>query len=866
MLTGNEVRSKFIEFFKDKMHKHYESASLIPDDETLLLTVAGMVPFKPFFLGQKEAPHSRVTTYQKCIRTNDLDNVGRTARHHTFFEMLGNFSFGDYFKKESIEWSWEFITEVLKLDKSKLWITVYKDDQESADIWHEVVGVSRDRIVFLGEEDNWWAAGPTGSCGPCSEIHVDQGEHLGCGPDCKLGCECDSDRYLEIWNLVFTEWNRMEDGSLQALPKKNIDTGAGLERITAVVQNKKNNFETDLLFPILEEIAKVCGKKYGENEKTDFSLKVITDHTRAITFLIGDGVLPSNEGRGYILRRVLRRAVRHGRLLGNTELFLNKLVDTVVGVMKVAYPELVEKAEYIKKVVLIEEEKFSKTLDQGIKLVNDEIDNLGQKGETQLPADLVFKLHDTFGFPYELTEEICLERGISLSYEEYKAKMQEQKERARSSREVIFEKGQDDFIEEFYDKYGKTIFLGYDETETKAVVYSVKELDDNKVQVILDKTVFYAESGGQASDSGLIKSDTFQGKVVDVVKQKEIYMHIVEVLAGEIKKGEEVSLILDQKKRNSIRRNHTATHLLHKALKVVVGDHVQQAGSLVTEDRLRFDFSHFEGLTKEQVVRIESIVNEQIFENHKVTVTHMDINEAKAKGAQALFGDKYGDVVRVVEAGDYSMELCGGTHVDNTGEIGLFNIVQEQGIAAGVRRIEATTGYGTYKAVTHMEDELEEIAEMLKTDVKGLAKKVQKMIHDYKDTQKELERANSKLSTYEANSLFENAIEINGVKVILKAFEGKEADSLREIVDKAKDKLKSCVVVLGTNNEKAVFAVGVTSDLVSKVKAGELVKEIAQFAGGNGGGRPDFAQAGAKDGHLVPEALNLAKKILSEKL
>ena len=866
MLTGNEVRSKFIEFFKDKLHKHYESASLIPDDETLLLTVAGMVPFKPFFLGQKEAPHSRVTTYQKCIRTNDLDNVGRTARHHTFFEMLGNFSFGDYFKKESILWSWEFITEVLKIDKSKLWISVYKDDQESADIWHDVVGVSRDRIVFLGEDDNWWAAGPTGSCGPCSEIHVDQGEHMGCGPDCRLGCECDSDRFLEIWNLVFTEWNRMEDGSLQPLPKKNIDTGAGLERIAAIVQHKKNNFETDLLFPILEEVAKMCGKKYGETEKIDFSLKVITDHARAVTFLIGDGVLPSNEGRGYVLRRILRRAIRHGRLLGNEALFLNKLVDKVVDIMKSGYPELVEKKDYIKKVVLIEEEKFSKTLDQGIKLVNDEINIVKSRGESKLPAEVVFKLHDTFGFPYELTEEICLENGVSLSYEEYKVKMEEQKERARSSREVIFEKGQDDFIETFYDKYGRTTFVGYDEIETEAVVYSVKELDDNRLQIIFDKTVFYAESGGQGSDSGIIKSASFEGKVIDVQKQKEIYMHVVEVIKGEVKKGEEVSLVLDTKKRDSIKRNHTATHLLQKALRTVVGNHVHQAGSMVTDERLRFDFSHFEALTKEQIVRIEQLVNEQIFENLQVTVTHMDINEAKAKGAQALFGDKYGDVVRVVEAGDYSMELCGGTHVNNTGEIGLFNIVSEQGIAAGTRRIEATTGYGTYKAVVEMENELDAIAEVLRTDTKGLEKKVQKVMHDFKEVIKELERANSKLATYEASSLFDNAIEINGVKVIIKAFEGKEADSLREIVDKAKDKLKSCVVVLGTNNDKAIFAVGVTGDLTAKVKAGDLVKELSKITGGNGGGRPDFAQAGGKEGKLVPEALEMAKKILSEKL
>lgn len=867
MLSGNEVRSQFIEFFKKKLHKHYESASLIPDDETLLLTVAGMVPFKPFFLGQAEAPHSRVTTYQKCIRTNDLENVGKTARHHTFFEMLGNFSFGDYFKEESIIWSWEFVTDVLKLDKEKLWISIFKDDDESEKIWMEKVGVSKDRIVRLGEDDNWWSAGPVGSCGPCSEIHIDQGEELGCGPNCKLGCECDSDRYLEIWNLVFTEWNRKEDGGLEPLPKKNIDTGAGLERISAVVQGKKNNYETDLLFPILEEAGRLCSCKYGDDPKKDYSLKVITDHIRAITFLIADGVLPGNEGRGYVLRRILRRAVRHGRLLGRSEVFLCELVDKVIEIMNLAYPELEEKREHVKKIVLIEEEKFSKTLDQGMKLVNEELDKLKANNENKLNADIIFKLYDTYGFPYELTEEICQENNIALSFEEYKEKMKEHQDKARNAREVVREKGQDEFIEKFYDKYGKTVFEGYEHEEIEAIVYSVENIEVDKVQIIFDKTVFYAESGGQASDTGLIHGNNFKAKVLDVQKQKEIFIHTVEVLEGTVEKGAKLKLSVDSQRRSEIKRNHTATHLLHRALKDVLGEHVQQAGSLVTDDRLRFDFSHFEAMTREEIEKVEEIVNRKVFENISVNVEYMDIDKAKEKGAMALFGDKYGDIVRVVSQEDYSTELCGGIHVERTGEIGLFNILTEQGIASGVRRIEATTGFTSFKVVNQMENLLLELGDKLKSEIPNLPIKVDKLLADLKETQKELDRANSKLATYEANSLFDNLIEINGIKVLLASFKNKEVGSLREIVDKAKDKLVSCVVVLGTNNDgQGNFAVGVTKDLIAKIKAGDLVKEIAIFAGGNGGGRPDFAQAGAKEGEKVVEALKLAEKILREKL
>ena len=868
MLSGNDIRQKFIEFFEEKEHKHYESASLIPDDPTLLLTVAGMVPFKPFFLGQKEAPTPRVTTHQKCIRTNDLENVGRTARHHTFFEMLGNFSFGDYFKEEAIIWSWEFITEVLGLPKDKMWISVFTTDDEAEKIWFEKCDVPMERIVRLGEEDNWWSAGPVGSCGPCSEIHVDLGVNYGGDENSKLGDPGTDDRFIEIWNLVFTEWNRMEDGSLEPLPKKNIDTGAGLERVAAMVQGKSNNFETDLLLPILKEAGRLTSTEYGTNEKSDFSLKVITDHIRAITFLINDGVLPSNEGRGYVLRRIIRRAVRHGRLLGTKENFLNVLVNKVVEIMGGAYPELKTNKEHIQKMVRIEEEKFSHTLDQGMNMVNEEIEKAEKAGGKSLSGEVTFKLYDTYGFPYELTEEICEEKGIEVTHAEFLEKMEEQKERARSAREVVKEKGQDSFIEEFFDKYGKTEFTGYSEVVSKAKVLSVKDNGEGDFIVIFDRTPFYAESGGQASDTGKILGEDIFGTVLDVQKQKDIYLHTVKMAEGghKLAEGMELELSINKYRRAEIKRNHTATHLLHKALKVVLGDHVQQAGSLVSQDRLRFDFSHYEGVTRDQLKEIEKIVNEEVFNNTVVDVAELSMEEAKEKGATMLFGDKYGNKVRVVDVPGFSMELCGGTHVERTGEIGLFNILTETGIAAGVRRIEATTGFTSFKVVNKMEDGLEELSKILKTDVYSLVAKAGKVTEDLKSAQKEIEALKAKLAGFEANSLFDEVEQINGVNVLVKAFKGKEAGGLRDIVDKAKDKLGSCVVILGTDNDKAVFAVGVTKDLIGKVKAGDLVREIATIAGGKGGGRPDFAQAGGKDGNKVTEALNHGKGLLKAAL
>ncbi|BDU50782.1 alanine--tRNA ligase [Haliovirga abyssi] len=865
MFTGNEIRKKFLDFFEQKMHKKYESASLVPDDPTMLLTIAGMVPFKPFFMGKQVPTYKRATSCQKCIRTNDLENVGRTARHQTFFEMLGNFSFGDYFKEEAIVWAWEFITEELKLSKDKLWISVYKDDEESIKIWNEKAGVSLDRIVKM-DEDNFWSAGPTGSCGPSSEIYVDLGEDKGCdSPTCGVGCDCD--RYIEIWNLVFTEYNRLEDGTLEPLPKKNIDTGMGLERITSVIQNVSSNFDTDLLKPLVEEVAKATGVKYNEKENIDFSLRVIADHIRAVTFLIGDGVLPSNDGRGYVLRRILRRAARHGRLLGYKKSFLYELSDKVIDMMGEFYPEIVKNSDHIKKVISIEEEKFEATLDQGIILTNNEIKKLKLEKKDKMNSEIVFKLYDTYGFPFELTEEICQENNIKIVYDEFKEKMEEQKNRARNSREVIKEKIEDSFIEEFYKENGKTEFLGYENLKLEGKVLHKKDIDTETYEVIFDKTPFYAESGGQIADSGIIKNRTFKGKVLNVQKRKDIFIHIVKIIEGNLKIGDNLTLNVDKEKREAVTKNHTATHLLQAALQEVIGKHVHQAGSYVNRERLRFDFSHYESIKKEEIEEIERIVNREILKNHKVDISLKNIDEAKKMGAMALFGDKYGDVVRVVKISDFSIELCGGTHVNSTGEIGLFKIVTETGIAAGTRRIEAITGLNSLEYLTKLEDRTEDLAEILKVDKDKLEEKANKLLDENRELKKNISELNSKLASIEADKFLENPEMINGINVIIKAFKGQNPQNLRKMADKAKDKLKSCVVVFGTNNGKAIFLVSVTKDLIEKgIKAGDIVREVAKIAEGNGGGRPDFAQAGGKAGNKVQEALNFAKKLLEEKL
>lgn len=867
-MKGNDIREAYLSFFETKKeHLRLKSFPLIPkDDPSLLLIGAGMAPLKPYFTGKVEPPCHRVTTSQKCIRTGDIENVGRTARHHTFFEMLGNFSFGDYFKKEAIQWSWEFVTEVLKIDKDKLWVSVFTTDDEAEQIWIEKCNFPKERLVRLGEDENWWAAGPTGSCGPCSEIHVDLGPAYGGDENSKLGDEGTDNRFIEIWNLVFTEWNRMEDGSLEPLPKKNIDTGAGLERIAAMVQGKSNNFETDLLFPLIEEAAKLTNSQYGRDEEENFSLKVITDHSRAVTFLINDGVIPSNEGRGYVLRRILRRAVRHGRLLGHSELFLYKMVDKVVSMMENAYPDLRSNVEHIKKVVKIEEEKFSRTLDQGMQLVNQEIEKLKAANITKLDGEVTFKLYDTYGFPYELTEEICQEKGIEISKEEFEAKMTEQKEKARAAREVVMEKGQDSFIEEFYDRYGATEFSGYTTLKDTGKLLSSRDGKDTKKLMIFDVTPFYGESGGQAADIGMITGNGFEGKVIDVQKQKGIFIHTVEVLKGTPIEGEEYFLEIDEANRMATAKNHTATHLLHEALREVLGSHVQQAGSFVNGERLRFDFNHYEAMTDEELEKVEELVNEKIAEAIDVKIANMSMDEAKKAGATALFGDKYGDVVRVVSVEGFSIELCGGTHIDNIGKIGLFKIESEAGIAAGIRRIEAVTGKGAYKVVKDTEMLLKNVEKVVKSDEANLLDRVEKMVETIKENSKELEELKSRFTQIEAQALAENSEIINGVTVIMKTFKTRTADDLRKMIDYVKDKMTNTVVVLASSTDKAIFAAGVTKELTSKVKAGNLVKEAAVITGGNGGGRPDFAQAGGKDVTKIQEAMDSVKETLKNSL
>ena len=871
-MTGNEIRKSFVDFFKSKEHKHFESASLIPDDKSLLLTVAGMVPFKPFFLGEKEAPFPRITTYQKCIRTNDLENVGRTPRHHTFFEMLGNFSFGDYFKKEAIEWSWEYITKVLKLDPERLYVSVYKTDDEAYEIWNKEIGVPEDRIVRLGEEDNWWAAGPVGSCGPCSEIYYDT-QNMGKNNEeinCKPGDE--GDRFLEIWNLVFTEWNRLEDGSLVPLPEKNIDTGAGLERIASVVQKKDNNFETDIFMPIIKGIEKVLDIK---KEEFEITVKVIADHIRASVFLIADGVLPSNEGRGYILRKIIRRAFGAGIVakqkleITKDDLFLYKLVPYVVENMKEAYPELVEKQEYIEKVLRLEQERFALTLKNGIEMLTEEIEKMDKEGTKKLSADASFKLYDTFGLPFELTELILENQGYEVSEEEFNQRLEEQVKRSKNSRVTVSDMIKDDFIDKFFEEHGKTEFTGYEKFEDEGkILHIAKSEGISGYEVIFDRTPFYAKSGGQVADTGIITSGEFEGKVVNVVKKHDVFIHQVEITRGIAPAvGVEVKMQIDVNRRKDIQRNHTATHILHKVLRENLGTHVEQSGSLVDDEKLRFDFSHYEAISPEMIEKIEKGVNDIILSNLQVKINYENIEDAKARGAMALFSDKYGDIVRVVEIDGYSIELCGGTHVKSTGEIGLFNIESESGIASGTRRITATTGHKSLNYVNRLEEKIKEISDIFRTDEKNVVDIIEKYIGDMRAAVKVHEEMQTKLVKYEINEMLENVEAVNGVKVLKSSFEDKNVDELKEIVDRGKEKMQSGIIILGTNNNgKAVFVVGVTKDLISKVKAGEIVKVAAQVAGGNGGGRPDFAQAGGKDGSAVKEAVEKAFEFVTEKL
>ncbi|MEG6585611.1 alanine--tRNA ligase [Dendrosporobacter sp. 1207_IL3150] len=868
-MSGNQLRQKFLDFFASKNHLILPSYSLVPEnDPTLLMIGAGMAPFKPFFTGKLKPPHPRISTSQKCVRTGDIENVGRTARHHTFFEMLGNFSFGDYFKREAITWAWEFITVHLEIPVEKLWVTTYPTDDEAFEIWEKEIGVSPSRIIKM--EDNFWEIGP-GPCGPCSEIYVDLGEERGCGsPDCAIGCDCD--RYLEIWNLVFTQFDRDEEGNYKPLEKKNIDTGAGLERIASVLQNKKSNFETDLLFPIIEYAASISGVGYGNSSNSDVSMKVIADHARSMTVMISDGILPSNEGRGYVLRRIIRRAIRHGRLLGIEKTFLVNAVDVVVNMFAEPYPELQQKKEYIRKVVQLEEERFQATLAQGIELLNKHIKELEQNNQKILSGASAFKLYDTFGFPWELTAEILSEYGMELDKLSFDQAMNEQRERARAAR-------QENERVSIPDLTGlETENLVYNTKTEKASVIRMwkggqlvdEAHDGEEASVIFDATAFYAEGGGQVGDSGLVEGPLGKMSITSAKKLPNgtIY-HIGYIEEGIIKVGDTVKLAVDTGRRIATARNHTATHLLHSAMKNVLGSHVNQAGSSVGPDRLRFDFSHFTPVTDEQLLEIEEYVNNIIFESIPVNIMEVSQDEAKKIGATALFGEKYGEIVRVVCVDECSKELCGGTHVANTAEIGLFKIISESGVASGVRRIEAVTGRGAINYLNNREKLLIDAADAIKTRPEEIVSRVESLLNNVKELELSLNESNAKLAKIEVQKLFDTLQVVNGVQVITGVVSSGDMDSLRAAADLVRDKFECGVVVLAaaSGSDKVNFVAMATKQAVAKgIHSGNIVKEAAKVAGGGGGGRPDMAQAGGKNPSAINQALSAAFDVITNQI
>lgn len=872
----NELRERYLKFFESKGHLRLPSASLVPrNDPSLLLINSGMAPLKPFFTGQEEPPRKRVTTCQKCIRTPDIENVGKTARHGTYFEMLGNFSFGDYFKNEAIPWAWEFVPEDLKMPVDRLWVTIYEDDDEAFDIWHKVVGLPAERIVRMGKKDNFWEHG-TGPCGPCSEIYFDRGPEKGCGsPDCKVRCECD--RYVEFWNNVFTQFNRDEQGNYTRLAHPNIDTGMGLERLACISQDVDNLFEVDTVWNILDYICKTAGVEYKKSQKTDISIRVVTDHIRSTTMMVCDGVLPSNEGRGYVLRRLLRRAARHGRLLGINKPFLYDVAMVVINESKEAYPELAEQAEYIKKVIKIEEERFEATVDQGIVILNEFIDEIKAKKQEVIPGEMVFKLHDTYGFPLDLTREIAEENGLGIDEDGFKKEMDAQRKKARDAHNSKDTSAWSDSVFDKLDKSQKTTFLGYEQTECQSkILYLVKDGDivDNaqegdEITVILDKTPFYAEMGGQVGDSGVLSNQNGLIRISNCTKTADgKFLHTGVVETGLVETGSTVTASIDEKRRIAINRNHTVTHLLHKPLRAVLGDHVHQAGSLVEPNKLRFDFSHFSAMTSEELKKVEDMTNEAILSSMEVDIREMPIDEAKKLGAMALFGEKYRDTVRVVKVEDYSIELCGGTHLKNTSQAGLVKILGESGVAAGVRRLEALTGEAAIRYYRERENLLNEVAQALKATPQHSIKKVESLGQELKNAEKEIEQLRNKLVSGEAESVLANAVEVKGIKVVTARFDTMDMEGLRNTGDMLKSKLGSGVVVLGSGyGDKVSFVVTATKDVVAKgIHSGNIIKEVAKTAGGGGGGRPDMAQAGGKDLSKIDEALKIAVSIVETQI
>lgn len=868
--TGlNELREKFLEFFESKGHLRLPSFSLIPkDDNSLLLINSGMAPMKKYFTGEITPPRTRVTTCQKCIRTPDIERVGITARHGTFFEMLGNFSFGDYFKHEATAWAWEFFTEVLKMPKELLYCSIYEDDEETYKIWTEEVGVDPSHIVRLGKEDNFWEHGP-GPCGPCTEIYFDRGADKGCGsPDCHVGCECD--RFVEVWNVVFSQFENDGNGNYTPLEHPNIDTGMGLERLACVMQGVDNLFLVDTVQNIMKRISSIVGVNYGDDEKKDISLRVITDHVRSTTFMIADGVMPSNEGRGYVLRRLLRRACRHGILLGYSKPFLYKVCETVIKENEKAYPELLEKKDLIIKLMRVEEENFLKTINQGMEMLNaiaDKSDNMVLSGED------AFKLNDTYGFPIDLTMEIVSEKGMKIDLDRFHELLKEQKERSRASRKNA---GADAWISDSTDlsEIPETEFTGYtDYTAQSKVLAIIKDgekcdsaYEGDNVIIVLDKTPFYAESGGQVGDTGVITGSGIEISVSNTEKTPtKIFLHYCDITNGVIQTGDEVTASINVERRKDITRNHTAAHLLQAALRQVLGTHVEQAGQLVSDDILRFDFTHFSAMTAKEMTEVENLVNKVIFEAMNVETREMPIAEAKKLGAMALFGEKYGDIVRVVKAGDFSVEFCGGTHVDNTAKIGLFKIRQEGSVAAGVRRIEAVTGRGVIELLNNSIYTLVSSAEALKIgNIKDFASRCEQIAGELKEKDREIDALNRKLASSKIDELFANAKFEKGVRIISAAFNDINADMLRTMCQRVLDSApKTVVVIAGMNGDKVTFACACGEEARAKgANAGKIVKAVASVAGGNGGGKPDLAMAGAKDVTKVDEALLQVRKIV----
>ena len=872
----NELRKMFLEYFESKDHLAMNSFSLVPhNDNSLLLINSGMAPLKPYFTGQEIPPRKRVTTCQKCIRTGDIENVGKTARHGTFFEMLGNFSFGDYFKSEAIAWTWEFLTEVVGLDADRLYPSVYENDDEAFEIWNKEIGIPAERIFRFGKADNFWEHG-SGPCGPCSEVYYDRGEKYGCSnPDCTVGCDCD--RYMEIWNNVFTQFSSDGNGNYEELTQKNIDTGMGLERLAAAVQDVDSIFDVDTVKALRDKVCEIAGVNYKEDEIRDISIRLITDHIRSATFMISDGIMPTNEGRGYVLRRIIRRASRHGRLLGIKGTFLAKLSETVIMESKDGYPELDEKKDFIFNVLTQEENKFDKTIDQGLTILSELIEKAEAVSNKVLAGDDAFKLYDTYGFPIDLTKEILEEKAMTVDEDGFKSCMQEQKEKARAARKVTNYMGADVTVYEEIDPGITTEFVGYDNlsVESKITVLTTdSEITDALTEgevgtIIVDQTPFYATMGGQNADAGKISTADGEFVVEDTIKLLGGKVgHVGHVVKGMLKKGDRVLLSVDEKRRNDTCKNHSATHLLQKALRTVLGSHVEQAGSFVDGERLRFDFSHFSALSKEEIVKVESIVNEQIAAGLSVQTQVMTIEDAKKSGAMALFGEKYGDTVRVVKMGDFSTELCGGTHVKNTGNIASFKILSESGVAAGVRRIEALTGNGVTQYYHAMEESLAEAAKALKTNPSYLVEKIEHLQAELKALQSENESLKSKAAKDALGDVMNQMKEVKGVSYIAARADGVDMNGLRDLGDQLKNKISEGVIVLVSETEGKVNLIAMaTEQAMSKgAHAGNLIKGIAGFVGGGGGGRPNMAQAGGKDPAGIDKAIEQVGMVLEAQL